>query len=39
VVTSVHEVSARGDGVLAQLLDLVLVADAVAAALRAGPGS
>lgn len=39
VVTSVHEVSARGDGVLAQLLDLVLVADAVAAAVRAGPGS
>ena len=33
-VTSVHEVVARGDGVLAQLLDLVLVADAVAAALR-----
>lgn len=37
VVSSVHEVTARGDGALAQLLDLVLVADAVAAALLAGP--
>ena len=33
-VTSVREVTARGDGALAQLLDLVLVADAVAAAVR-----
>jgi len=34
-VSTVIEVSATGDGALAQLLDLVLVADAVAAALRA----
>ena len=32
VVSTVIEVSAAGDGALAQLLDLVLVADAVAAA-------
>ncbi len=36
-VASVHEVHAQGEGVLAQLLDLVLVADAVAAAVRSGP--
>lgn len=38
-VISVREVNARGDGALAQLLDLVLVADAVAAAVRAGSDS
>jgi DNA-binding MurR/RpiR family transcriptional regulator len=36
-VVSVCEVTARGDGALAQLLDLVLVADAVAAAVRTDP--
>jgi hypothetical protein len=38
-VESVHEVEAQGDGVLAQLLDLVLVADAVVAAVRSVSGS
>ena len=38
-VVAVHEVQARGDGALAQLLALVLIARAVAAALRADAAS